>query len=317
MAKNAVQFQQGMSLADFVKRFGTEERCRQALFNWRWPKGFVCPECGHTRYCALKSRALFQCHGCHRQTSLSAGTIFAGTKLPLTVWFLAMHLLTQAKSALSALALMRHLGVSYNSAWLIKHKLMQTMKERDDAKPLSGLVQLDDAYWGGQRRGSKRGRGAPGKTPFVAALACSPGQGHPLRLRLSRVKGFRTPQIARWAKCHLSAQGCHVISDGLACFRAVARAGPTHEPIVTGGGARAVTIPELQWVNTVLGNVKNAIHGTYHAIRPKHLPRYLAEFCYRFNRRFDLSQIIDRLGFVAARTPPLPYRLAIMAERHW
>lgn len=316
MPKNMVQFQQGVSLGDFMKRFGTETQCREALFRWRWPEGFVCPECGYRGYCVLKARPLYQCHRCHHQSSLTAQTIFAGTQLPLTVWFLAMHLLTQAKTALSALALSRHLGVSYNSAWLIKHKLMQTMKERDDAKPLTGLVQLDDAYWGGQRRGGRCGRGAPGKTPFVAALACSPYEGHPLHLRLTRVHGFRTAEIARWARHHLGA-GTIVVSDGLACFRAVSQTGAGHAPIVTGGGAQAMTIPELKWVNTVLGNVKNAIHGTYHAIGAKHLPRYLAEFCYRFNRRFDLAGMFERLGFAAARTPALPYRLAILAEAHW
>jgi hypothetical protein len=108
-----------------------------------------------------------------------------------------------------------------------------------------------------------------------------------------------------------------VVSDALACFRAVAQTGASHQPIVTGGGPDSMAIPEPQWVNTVLGNVKNAIHGTYHAIRAKHLPRSLAEFCYRLSWRFDLTQMIERLGYAAARTPPLPCRFAIMAESHW
>ena len=110
MSRNMVQFQKGMSLGEFMKRFGNESLCREALFKWRWPQGFVCPECGGTSYCALKSRALYQCHGCHHQSSLSAGTLFAGTKLPLTVWFLAMFLVTQSKNAVSALWLSRQLG---------------------------------------------------------------------------------------------------------------------------------------------------------------------------------------------------------------
>jgi hypothetical protein len=148
MSKNRVQFQKGMSLSAFMAQYGTEEQCQQALFAWRWPQGFVCPSCGHTKACALKARRLLQCAACRHQCSLSSDTIFAGTKLPLRVWFLAMFLLTQAKNGLLALELSRQLGISYNSTWLMKHKLMQVMKEREAAKPLAGLIQLDDAYTG-------------------------------------------------------------------------------------------------------------------------------------------------------------------------
>ncbi|GAB1414116.1 MAG: hypothetical protein AMXMBFR31_21430 [Candidatus Desulfobacillus denitrificans] len=159
MPKNKVQFQRGMGLREFMDKYGTTEQCEQALFAWRWPRGFVCPECGHMACCVLKSRRLIQCNGCRRQTSVTAGTLFAGSKLPLSVWFLAMHLITQAKNGISSLELSRQLAISQNSAWLMKHKLMQAMLERDAGRQLKGLVQLDDAYWGGRRRGGKRGRG--------------------------------------------------------------------------------------------------------------------------------------------------------------
>jgi hypothetical protein len=150
---------------------------------------------------------------------------------------------TQSKNGVSALELMRQLGITYNAAWRMKHKLMQVMKERDDSRPLEGIIQLDDAY---------------------------------------------------------------VISDGLPCFRAVQGLGCEHEVIVTGGGPSCVELDALTWINTMIGNVKNSIHGSYHAINEKHLPRYLAEFCYRFNRRFKLEDMIPRLGYVAMRTPPMP-----------
>ena len=211
MAKNQVQFQRGMSLGDFMAGYGTQEQCEQALFKWRWPRGFVCPGCGGTMYCALKSRRLFQCNGCRRQTSVTAGTVLAGSKLPLTTWFLAMYLVTQAKNGVSSLDLGRKLGVSQNSAWLLKQKLMQTMLERESRRRLSGLIQLDDAYWGGRRRGHKRGRGAPGKTPFVAAVQTDE-EGHPLRMSLNRVRGFRSKEIARRSRARL-AEGSAVRSD--------------------------------------------------------------------------------------------------------
>lgn len=315
MPKNRVQFQRGMSLAEFMKAYGTLDRCEQALFAWRWPQGFVCPECGHAGYCALKSRRLFQCNACARQTSVTAGTVFAGSKLSLTVWFLAMYLITQAKNGISSLALSRQLGISQNSAWLMKHKLMQTMLEQENARQLTGLVQIDDAYWGGRRRGKKRGRGASGKTPFVAAVQTDQ-HGHPRHMSLNRVKGFRSKEILRWSRIRLAA-GTSVCSDGLACFNALEQAGCEHTPVIMSGPGINRRRKVLNWVDTMLGNVKNAIHGTYHAIRPKHLPRYLAEFSYRFNRRFDLAGMLQRLARAATQTPPMPHRLVKLAEAHW
>jgi ISXO2-like transposase domain len=107
-----------------------------------------------------------------------------------------------------------------------------------------------------------------------------------------------------------------VVSDGLACFRGVTDAGCTHQPIRTGSGRTAVRTPAFKWVNTALGNIKTAITATYRAIRQKHIPRYLAEFAYRFNRRYDLAAMMPRLGWAAVRTPPMPYRLLKLAEAH-
>ncbi len=314
MPKNQVQFQQGYSLSELFKDYGSEQACKNALFNWKWPKGFVCPACYATSYCCLKKRELYQCNHCHQQTSLTSGTIFASTKLPLTTWFLAIHLIIQAKTGLSALALKRQIGVSYNTAWSIKHKIMQVMKERDDSKPLSGTVQIDDVYWGGEQRGGKRGRGSSNKTPFVAAVALN-DKGHPISMNMNVLKGFRSKELKAWAQQHLSS-GCTVISDGLACFNAVTQANCQHRKIVTGGGPSCVDIEDFRWVNTMIGNVKTSLHGAYHSIAPKHLPRYLGEFCYRFNRRFDLAALLPRFMFVALRTPPMPYRLLRMAEPH-
>jgi transposase-like protein len=311
MAKNTIQFQKGLGLHEFLEKYATEEQCRQALYALRWPTGYVCPECGNTTGCQLKQRPVYQCHKCHHQTSLTAGTIFHGTKLPLKKWFLAIYLLTQRKKSTSALQLSREIGVNYNTAWKIKHKLMQVMMEREQRKTLSGRIEMDDAYLGGEKAG-KRGRGSPNKVPFVAAVETTQ-DGRPMKIQLRRVRGFRQREIARYAQASLMA-GSHVFSDGLACFVGVTEAGCEHSPIVTGGGRQSAQHSCFKWVNTMLGNVKNSLLGTFHAIREKHVPRYLAEFEYRFNRRFDLPAMIERLLFVSLRTPPMPYRLLRMAE---
>lgn len=307
MARNKIQFQKGLSLNQFLQQYGTEEQCFDALYALRWPNGFLCPFCGHDKCCQLTVRKLQQCNQCRNQTSITAGTIFESTKLPLTVWFQAMYLLTQNKKGISAMALHRQLGISYNAAWRVKHKLMQVMLERDEDIPLSGFIEVDDAYVGGERNGGKRGRGAAGKTPFIAAVETTE-EGHPLRIKLTVVKGFRSCEIKAWGQQHLT-PGSTVISDGLACFNAVTETGCHHDRIVCGGGRASVEEPEFYWVNTVLGNLKSALRSTYHAIGRKHAPRYLADFQYRFNRRFDMTALIPRLAFAALRTPPMPYKL--------
>ena len=303
MAENKVQFQKGISLPDYLKLYGTEEQCFEALFYWRWPKGFVCPKCGHGKSCQLTNRKLQQCNQCHHQTSITSGTIFSSTKLPLTTWFLGLYFIVQDKKGISSLELKRCLGISYHAAWRMKQKFMPAMMEREQSKMLSGFIEIDDAYLGGERSG-KPGRGAEGKTPFVAAVQTT-SQRQPETIKLQIVDGFRSKTIGKLAKQFFE-PGSTMISDGLGCFNAVVDAGYQPDQIVCGGGKASVQEPQFYWVNTVLGNLKSALRSTYHSINPKHAKRYLAEFQYRFNRRYDLSTLSTRLAYVSLRTPPMP-----------
>jgi transposase-like protein len=131
MPRNRVQHQKGLSDDAFEQRYPDEEACRKAWFAWRWPEGFKCPRCAQTEYSEIRNRQLLQCRRCRYQTSLIAGTILQGTKLPMRVWFRAMHLLAQGKKGLSNIELGRRLGISTNAAWRLQHKLMQAMLERD------------------------------------------------------------------------------------------------------------------------------------------------------------------------------------------
>lgn len=315
MAKNKIQFQRGLSLTQFLSQYGTDQQCHEKLFHMRWPYGFRCPKCGHSVCYAIQSRKVYQCQKCHTQASVISGTIFASTKLPLKTWFLGIYLLTQSKDGISSLNLARTLGISANAALRMKHKLQQAMKDRDDDKPLSGIVLMDDAYWGGKKKDGRRGRGATGKMPFIAALEVSP-EGHPLYIKLSHLNGFTKQEIMDWTSKHLSS-GSLVATDGLHCFSGVQEADCNHEPIITTGGSEYDEFKVFTWVNTMIGNIKKAIHGTYHAVSKKHLPRYLAEFCYRFNRRFQLHEMVNRLLCAALKTPPIPQRLLKLAEVRW
>lgn len=315
MAKNMIQFQKGLSLPEFLSTYGTDRQCRDALFRMRWPQDFVCPDCGHTEYCEISSRKVYQCYKCHTQTSITSGTIFADTKLSLTTWFLGIYFITQSKDGISSLKLARSLGVSANASLRMRHKVQHVMKERDDTKPLQGYIQVDDAYLGGKSRDGKRGRGASGKTPFIAAVATT-DEGHPVAMKFNEVTRFTKQEVSSWAQKHIEA-GSVITSDGLGCFPGVKDAGCIHISIKTGGGPDSVDIPDFKWVNTMIGNVKNSIRGSYHAISQKHIPRYLAEFCYRFNRRFHLGEMVERFLYVAVRTGPMPQRLLKLAEIRW
>ena len=141
MAMNMVQFQKGLSMTDFLKQYGgTEKMCRENLEKYRWPNGFKCPHCGSLEYGLVWHKELktFQCNGCRKQTTLTSGTIFEHTKLPLTKWFQAIFFLTQSKNSVSALELTRLLGVAYRTAWRLKHKLPQVMLEREKNRKLKG-----------------------------------------------------------------------------------------------------------------------------------------------------------------------------------
>jgi hypothetical protein len=309
MSSHKIQFQPGMSIPEFLRHFGTEEQCAEALKRARWPEGFRCPRCDDARHYLVShgARKLFQCIGCRHQASVTAGTMMEHSKLPLTTWFLAIHLISQAKTGMSALALKRDLGVSYPTAWLLHQKINRAMADREAAHLLQGAVQLDDAYLGGERSGGKAGRGSENKVPFVAALSLDE-KGGPTHLKLDVVSGFTSQAIGKWAKTRLK-PGCVVLSDGLSCLAAVTEAGCVHIPRVV-GTLKPKDLPEFKWINTVLGNLKTTLSGAFHALKyRKYGQTYLAAFAYRFNRRFDLRGLRATLLVDVARCKPVPEKV--------
>lgn len=316
MAINRVQMQPGLSMREFMQRYGTEAQCEAALVSVRWSSGFSCPACHCRRHTTFErvGRTHWQCQRCRHQTTVTSGTIFASTKLPLTTWFLAMHLMTQAKNNVSALELRRQLGVSYRAAWRIKQKLMQVMVERESRRQLSGRVEIDDAYLGGERadQPGNRGRGSANKIPFVIAVSTTADR-KPHQMVI-RCVPFTSAAITDWADAALAAE-TQAVSDGLPAFRALRAEVASHLAIVTGSGRASATHPEFRWVNIMLGNLKNAITGTYHAFKfAKYASRYLADFQYRFNRRYDLRSILPRLIRAAATTTPWTENRLRLAE---
>lgn len=303
MKLNRIQMQPGMSLNQFLTEYGTEHQCEAVLEQSRWPQGFQCPDCmAKDHFSYLRGRVkVFQCRACRSQTTLTEGTIFHSTKLPLTTWFQAMYFLSQNKNNVSILELRRLTGLSYPATWRMKHKLMQVMYEREITTKLSGRVEIDDAYLGGENPGGKAGRGSENKIPFIAAVQTN-NQNNPLYVVFSKVKAFSREEITAWATRSL-VPSATVVSDGLWCFKGVTDIGCFQQREVVGKGRKSTDMECFTWVNTILGNLKTAIAGTYHSFDfEKYAHRYLGEYQYRFNRRFDLARLLPRLITAAAQT---------------
>lgn len=197
---------------------------------------------------------------------------------------------------------MRQLGFSYRSAWPIKHKIMEAMHLREDRRELTGRVAMDDAYLGGELSGGKAGRGSQNKVPFVAALQTTHG-GHPA-LACPRQQPHTEQEVAIFAASHI-APSATVVSDGLWRSCATTTVGAEHERHFTGGDKGSVRLLRFNAVNTLLGNLKNAISGTYHAVGfAQYAHRYLAKFWYRFNSRFNIKTILPRLHTALLTAPP-------------
>jgi transposase-like protein len=313
MPQNPIQFQNGMSLNELSERYGTEAQCEQALERARWPGGFVCPACGgreHSRFVA-DGRRYWQCSTCRSQSTVCSGTLFHASKLSLTSWFQAIYLVTQNKNNISALSLKRHLGVAYATAWRLKHKLLEAMRQRESRRLLQGVVFADDAVLGGAQAG-KPGRGSENKQPFMAAVELTE-EGHPLHVRFDAIADYTGATFAAWAQSALHPT-VHLVSDGCASFNAAGAQVAAHGAIIV-GKRKSSELEPFRWVNLFISNLKTAISGTYHHFDfAKYRHRYLAEAQYRVNHRFDLASLVGRLADTCVHTAPCPERWLRLAE---
>lgn len=252
-----------MTLVEFQERFPTDEACRDYLFGVRWPNGFRCPRCGHDHGYRLEGRPLVECGKCGYQASVTAGTIFHRSHVPLRKWFLAIFLVAQEKRGVSALALSKHRGVHYTTAWLMLHKLRRAMGERDSQYLLRGVVEMDDAYFGGVDRG-RVGRGTE-KTKALVELSVTK-RGHPQYAKITVVPDFSQAELTKAAEATVE-KGSVIRTDGWGGFGKLGEAGYQHEVIPT------KHLPEdvapFPAVHTLISNAKAGIGGTFHGLGPQ------------------------------------------------
>src|ERR687884_783706 len=296
---------------EFNARFGTDEQCREYLFQARWPDGLRCDGCGHDDAYTLRTRLAYECVACGKQHSLLAGTIFEQTKTGLARWFLAIYLLTSSKGGIAATELKRQLGLgSYQTAWTWLHKIRKAMV-RPGRQPLAGRVEVDETYVGGPRPG-RPGRGAAGKAAVAGAVEASRGKarGRRLgRLRLAPLADASAESLEAFLAAHV-AKPATLTTDGWRGYLGLPAKGYDHEPIHLGAtwGDAALRLPGI---HLVFGLVKRWLLGTHPgAVSEKHLPAYLDEYVFRFNRRTagSISHGFARLVEHAVRIKPTSYR---------
>lgn len=288
-----------MSLLEFQARFPTDRECYDYLLSVRFPNGFTCPRCSATEPGTILTRGLWQCKGCRAQSSLTAGTMFHRTRMLLRLWFWAIFLVARDKRGHSALQLKKELGIPYDRAWLMLHKIRSAMAHRDSQYRLNGVVELDEAYFGAPDPG-KSGRGT-GRVKALVAVSVTPN-GKPRFTKIQKVSRLDARRVKRFAADWIEL-GSTVHTDGLNIYRCLSKH-YAHEPVVATGQPKEKL---LKWVHVIISNAKAFITGTFHGLDTKHIQRYLDEFCYRFNRRYREAELFDRLLAACAGSPPLTY----------
>jgi transposase-like protein len=295
---------------EFDKWFSSENDCLDYIAKLRWRKGFSCPNCeSTTEKPSLMGRGLFLCRKCKRQTSITAGTLFHKTHLPLRTWFLAMWFVTSQKHGASALGLKRVLGLgSYNTAWTWLHKLRRAMVRpgRDD---LGGAVEVDETYIGGVGT-DVRGRGARRKS-IVAIAAEIRGRG-PGRIRMAVIPDISATSLHEFVLNNVN-RGAAIRTDGWHGYRGIKKLGYSHivTNISASGDPAHVVMPRVHRVASLLGRWwLGILQG---AIRPSHLEYYLDEFTFRFNRRTSKARglLFYRLMEQAVDCAPVTRKMII------
>lgn len=296
---------------ELERRFSDEASCRDYLIALRWPDGPVCPRCGQREGVAIR-RALWRCNACRHETSVTAGTVFQDSKLPLTVWFRAMWQLTSQKNGISALGVQRVLGLgSYRTSWAMLHKLRHAMI-RPGRERLHGVVEVDEAYYGGEEEGVK-GRQTKKKALIAVAAEIVSGSVSTIgRIRLAHIPDTTRKTLHEFISQSVE-PGSTVITDGLQSYRDLT--GYVHQRQIRKhmSGDEAL----LPCVHRVVSLVKRWLLGTHQgAVEQEYLADYLNEFTFRFNRRTSKSRgkLFYRLVQQAVAAPPAPYSTLVKHE---
>ena len=297
------------SLKEFQTRFRDEAACGKYLAACPWQDGFRCARCGKTVAFELHQRKLWQCKACAFQTSLTSGTLLHRTRLPLTVWFWAAYLMTTHTPGLSFVQLQRQLGISYETAWVLLHRLRRAMVN-PERQTLQGKVEVDGTYLGGSEAGLKGGRQLLKKALIVGAVEVRGKVAG--RMRLQIVPDASALSLTGFIK-QVIASGTVIRSDGWGAYDPLSGMGYKHLPQTQGDRKQSTKL--LPHIHRIFSNLKTWLNGTHHGVGHDHLQSYLDELVFRFNRRrtpMAASQTV--LGLASAAHRPMSYQMLYDSE---
>ena len=301
-----------MTIQRFRRLFGDEEQCWEHLRRMRWPRGFVCARCGGDSRGYMRARRVDECRACGYQGSVTAGTIFHKARVPLADWFWAIYRMSQGKKGISALQLSKEIGVSYPTAWLMAHKIRKAMADREQGRQLRGLIEVDEGYVGGKERGGGRiGRSAQTKSIVAVAVEhWKPGElGRPPipgRAALAVMPDVTAASVRAFIESKVKAHSA-LLTDAWAGYGGLSWRGHPHAAIPLGDD-RKLLRRFFPWVHITLSNLKRFLLGTHHKPQPKHLKRYVAEFTYRLNRRWQERSLFHHLTRACLSTNTITYK---------
>jgi transposase-like protein len=283
------------SIFQILEKFNTEEKCIEHFERIRWPQGLTCIKCGSTRIMKFKAlgktkkiRQLYECVDCRYQYSVTAGTVFHDSHLPLTKWFLAIYLICSSKKGVAAKQLQRQLSTSYKTAWYMAHRIRLAMQDDGDfCQKFAGICEVDETYIGGKGKGP-RGRGAANKVPVIAIKERTSG-----KIRMKAVNNVKGSTLANFIRNHAD-PGAEIHTDEFRSYLWLDSSEFVHnavnhkETYVKAGNIHT------NGIENVWSLFKRAITGVYHKVSAKYLPLYLNEFAYRFNNRNEIC-LLDRV----------------------
>jgi transposase-like protein len=278
-----------MALLEMLSKFSTDEKCREILTKLRWPEGVTCPRCKERRVFWIQERKQFECGSCSYQFSVTTGTVFNDTHLPLEKWFAATYLLCEAKKGMSACQVQRTLGMSYKTAWYLCHRIRAAMATVD--KPmLDGKIEVDETYVGGRGKGlTKRGRGTK-KRP-VLGIRQRNGE-----LRLFHAENVTSRSLEKFMRENISKDAEILFTDELAAYPNIAkRMGLKHAMVQHGIKEYVRGDAHTNTIESAFSLFKRGLRGSWHKLSAKHMQAYLEEMSFRFNRRDNSDLFVDTL----------------------
>jgi transposase-like protein len=299
-----------MNLPDLIEQFRSEEKCRAYLEDLRWPDGVVCPRCGGRSISRIEKRNQFECSSCRYQFSVTAGTVFHDSHLPLWKWFLAIYLIGESKKGISAKQLQRTLGVSYKTAWYLAHRVRSAMEE-DSPVPLEGIVEVDETWIGGVHRKSKDDPSGRSRKKLVLGAVQRDGE---VRLVMRGGKDRETKTSYKgFVKDVVGDDAEYIFTDSDSSWGEMTDWNTKHRKVDHGADEWVRGLVHTNTIESVWSLFKRSVVGTYHQLSAKHLPAYLDEMAFRFNNRDNAYLFRDTLlRMIEGET--LPYAELVEAD---